>query len=364
MREVVDHFRGRPLLFLFGFVGTWVVARTALVPVAALDTRHLVEPYRLFDAERARGSSVSLATGVTAVVSPAVERVDQVRDKRAVFPFVAHKGEVQSVAKQPLHGKSFPKAAHQSPPFILSKSDGGAQTLAAVAPQRQPVIAARIEPLPRESDRWSGSAWLLWRQGSNIAPSGNVSPRYGASQAGMRLAYRLDQASSLEVYGRATAALQSKGKDIAIGAAIKPLRKMNVAVAAEYRFALDGATKSGPALMSYGGFGPTSVGKGWTAEGYGQAGVVGVKSPIPFADGSVRVKREVARVSEVPIAIGAGGWAGTDNETSRLDIGPMLDADLKPVTGVPLRASLDWRQRVAGSALPDSGVAFTLVTDF
>lgn len=364
MREVVDHFRGRPLLFLFGFVGTWVVARTALVPMAALDTRHLIEPYRLFDAKRGRGSPVLLATGVTAVVSPAVERRTQARRKTAMFPFIAHKDAIQSVSKLSSHGKSDPNTAYQSPSFVLSKSDGGAQTLAAIAPQRQPAIAARIEPLPREGDRWSGSGWLLWRQGSNALSSGNVSPRYGASQAGMRLAYRLDQASSMEVYGRATAALQSKGKDIAAGVAIKPLRKMNVAVAAEYRFALDGATKSGPALMSYGGFGPTSVGKGWTAEGYGQVGVVGVKSPIPFADGSVRVKREVARISEVPIAIGAGGWAGADNETSRLDVGPMMDADLKPVTGVPLRASLDWRQRVAGSALPDSGVAFTLATDF
>ena len=180
----------------------------------------------------------------------------------------------------------------------------------------------------------------------------------------MRLAYRVEGDGRVELYGRATAALQSRGKDVAAGVAVKPLRGANVALAAEYRQAVDDNARSGPALMTYGGFGPTNLGQGWTAEGYGQAGVVGVREAVAFADGSVRVKRKIAVVGAVPVSMGAGAWAGAQDDSARLDIGPTVDFDLTALAKSPLRASIDWRQRVAGKAVPDSGVAVTIATDF
>lgn len=180
----------------------------------------------------------------------------------------------------------------------------------------------------------------------------------------MRIAYRLDDANRVEIYGRATAALQSDGKDVAAGIAVKPMRNVNVTLAAEYRQALDKNARSGPALMTYGGFGPRPLGLGWTAEGYAQAGVVGLNKPLAFADGAVRIKRPIAAIGPMPLSVGAGAWGGAQDDSKRVDVGPMVDFDLTQITKAPIRASLDWRQRVAGKATPDSGIAVTLAADF
>ena len=63
------------------------------------------------------------------------------------------------------------------------------------------------------------------------------------------------------------------------------------------------------------------------------------------------------------LSLGAGSWGGIQRDASRLDVGPTLRLDLT-VGEVPARVSVDWRERVAGDAAPESGVAATLSTRF
>jgi hypothetical protein len=56
-------------------------------------------------------------------------------------------------------------------------------------------------------------------------------------------------------------------------------------------------------------------------------------------------------------------WGAAQPGAARLDLGPTLTADMRGDATSP-RLALDWRQRVAGDALPPSGPALTLAVDF
>jgi hypothetical protein len=93
-------------------------------------------------------------------------------------------------------------------------------------------------------------------------------------------------------------------------------------------------------------------------EAYGQAGLVGVDKPDLFADGAIRASTPLG-----PVEAGAGAWGGAQPGAARFDIGPQASIRL-PIGRTAIRASAEWRFRVAGDAAPDSGPAFTLSTDF
>lgn len=372
MGEAANSYQGLPIRFLFGFVGLWVVMRPLVFDLDRQDED--IPPYRAFALYQPKNASAAEAPFSEKVGAPLFTRP-------MVQPPVRLLGELHFGAS-PMVARDSVRPPPASPTRSLSKDKaqwaGVINAVPSVAPvvpaamPKQDVPPVQVSQKPTNNrptpsiDRLSASAWVLWRDGSGDtgANANVVSPRYGASQAGVRLTYRVDGDGRVELYGRATAALQSRGKDVAAGVAVKPLRGANVALAAEYRQALDDNARSGPALMTYGGFGPNNLGQGWAAEGYGQAGVVGVRKTVAFADGSVRVKRKIAAVGTVPVSMGAGAWAGAQDDSARLDIGPMVDFDLTALIKSPMRASIDWRQRVAGKAVPDSGVAVTIATDF
>ena len=109
--------------------------------------------------------------------------------------------------------------------------------------------------------------------------------------------------------------------------------------------------------------------------GYGQAGIVGFSDPQPFFDLQLVGQRRVAGSADRPIALGAGIWAGGQQNrraekatgrpdwTYRLDAGPRASIAL-PVPDANMSLALDWRQRLAGNAEPESGAVVTLATSF
>lgn len=219
---------------------------------------------------------------------------------------------------------------------------------------------------PAKSNPWSLSAWMLWRQDGTRTrrPDGGSIPLYGASQVGARLAYRFQTVRPVELYARASAPLRLKeGKEIAIGGAILPFKRANIAVAVEQRFRLDGENRSAPAVLVYGGFGPKTIGP-IEAEGYAQTGMVGFRDPNLFADGALVARKQVTRLGDAPLYVGAGIWGGAQRGASRVDIGPRIGVDVPMKDGPNLRFAVDWRQRVAGPAHPASGLALSLGTDF
>ena len=97
--------------------------------------------------------------------------------------------------------------------------------------------------------------------------------------------------------------------------------------------------------------------------GYAQAGVVGMKSRDAFVDAALRAERTVRNFGSAKLDLGLGVWGGTQPDVSRLDIGP--SAALRFRLGkASMRASAEWRERVAGRARPGSGPALTLGLDY
>jgi hypothetical protein len=132
---------------------------------------------------------------------------------------------------------------------------------------------------------------------------------------------------------------------------------------AEQRIGLDSGVRGGTTLGAVGGIGPVVVFDRVSLEGYGQTGVILRDGGVGFADGSLRLRRRIARVGPVDVTVGGGSWGGIQPGVSRLDVGPTLGVDL-PVARHALRLSVDWRERVVGNAAPSSGLAVTLGADF
>ena len=56
----------------------------------------------------------------------------------------------------------------------------------------------------------------------------------------------------------------------------------------------------------------------------------------PFADGALRVTREVAVTGEARLALGAGAWGAAQRDAARMDIGPTAVTTV-PIAGQSLR---------------------------
>ena len=205
-------------------------------------------------------------------------------------------------------------------------------------------------------DRWSGSAWLLLR-------AGTPSPAFGGQLAGSQGGVRVTYAASdhLALVARLTAPTRDPGREASFGVEWH-LSRLPVRLVVEQRIALD-RTHGGPAIGVIGGAGPAPVGAGFSVAGYGQAGVIKRQRAEPFAEGAVRIAHAAHVFGPARVDIGAGIWGGVQRDAARVDIGPSLGLSL-PVGEASLRATLDWRQRMAGHARPGSGLAVTLGGDF
>lgn len=215
-------------------------------------------------------------------------------------------------------------------------------------------------PTAGSSSRWSGSFWLIARDGRGLGASLTGS-QLGGSQAGARLAYAIGQAQRVAIVGRIASPLAGAGQEGAIGIEWRPTH-LPVRLVAEQRIGINGAA-GGPSVAIVGGINPLPIAGGFRLEGYGQAGIIGRNGVIGYADGAVRVHRQVAMIGESPIDVGGGGWGAIQPGAARLDLGPSIGARL-PLGTNGLRVSLDWRQRVTGLARPGSGPALSIGTDF
>jgi hypothetical protein len=344
-----------PIRFLVAVVGCWVGARTLLLwsergpepPLAPLASR--IVP----DAPPAAAPAEAPALPVPA--------------ERAGWPgeeiprFAPRLAAAASVPRSPAPAPARAEmagtgAALQHPaPFVAGHA----------APPAAPVTYPPLAPASRQTasappGRWSGSAWLFVRPDAGaggLAPGGTL----GGSQAGGRVAYRLnaDSRRPLAVAARLYVPLERpQGAEAALGLDWQPLSRVPIHILAERRERIGREGRSDFALTLYAGGERRMLRHRVRVEAYGQAGVVGLDRPDLFADGLVRAGTAIG-----PLEVGAGAWGGAQPGAARLDIGPQASIRL-PVGRTAVRASAEWRFRVAGDAAPDSGPAFTLSTDF
>lgn len=254
--------------------------------------------------------------------------------------------------------------------FIHPDDGGGAHDFARFAPgnvSRPPAEAALAAPAvaPAGDGRWRGSAWTFWRGGGDAPVAGGG--QLGGSQAGIRIDRAIGRigGGAAGVYGRASAALdQPHAGEAALGLAWSPARGLPVTVAIERRQRIGAGGRSAFAAYVAGGLDPTDIGAELMLEGYGQAGIVGFARPDAFVDGALSLTRSLtAPDAERGIAVGASISGGAQPGAARLDVGPQVQMRL-PLGRDRARLSAEWRERIAGAALPASGPAVTLIGEF
>lgn len=175
---------------------------------------------------------------------------------------------------------------------------------------------------------------------------------------GVRLMRRFDSKGDLSASLRLSTPWQGIGREMAVGVDWRPIRRLPVRLLVEQRIALDSG-QNAPAALIVGGIGPRPVAPGLTLTAYAQAGAVERGRIEPFADGAARIG--LALTPGLDVALGA--WGGAQRDAQRLDVGPSLGIAI-PTAGRRTRLSLDWRERVAGRAAPNSGPALSLAGDF
>ena len=335
---------GRPLRFLVLVMVGWVGVRALMLWPSASITM----------SSAPAGKPIASSAKVTEIRLPVVAA--------AATPPSSGRGVAVFSALYPLIVQD---ARHSA--FLAYRPLPAAESAPATAPttgQRPPGLVAGL-PAPLEKSansrsRLFGSFWLFARGGNGLV--GAVpGVQLGGSQAGVRLAYALTEDRRLAIAARAASPIGRGMRELAIGVEWQPTR-LPVRIVAEQRFALNEG-RGGPSLSVVGGAGPLPLVAGFDLEGYGQAGIIGRGKGEAFVDGAMRVARPVARLGGVQLDLGAGAWGAAQKGASRFDIGPSVSARL-PIGKQPVRLSLDWRQRIAGNATPDSGPVLTLGADF
>ena len=219
--------------------------------------------------------------------------------------------------------------------------------------------------IQRQLGGWALAGWVYLREGSGTAPETiGAASQLGGSQAGVRLGYGFGDSGRARAYGRVTVAVERpQQRDVAFGLAYAPLAHLPVDIAIEQRIAAGKEGRTALAIMASGGVSEVALPAGFRLDAYAQAGVVGARRHDGFADAAIVVDRRVGADEQSPLRVGALAAGAVQPGAARVDVGPRLTLRL-PEVGEGSRIALDWRQRVAGDARPESGLALTLASDF
>ena len=347
---------GAPLRFLGLTLGLWIGVRVAVASSLVAQVLGGAADGRPEPAGRTgnpRLKYVAHAGGIARLVPGSVRRLDRV-----------------PIIRRDLDGTWSPEPVTTSQAFATAAASLPIMTAASAGADRRVSVAAAntVSASPHEGrDRWSASAWLFWRAQGGGRSLGSGS-QLGGSQAGARIERALGRVGPgrglpLSGYARVTTALRGPmAPEAAIGVAVRPLSgRVPVIIGIERRFAFDRNGRNAFALVAAGGLNPTRVIGTIAAEGYAQAGMVGLWRRDPFIDGRLSLTAPLGRGKTTRAGVSLSG--GAQPGAARLDIGPAFETRL-PLGRVRPRLTVEWRQRIAGKALPGSGVAVTLANDF
>ncbi len=221
--------------------------------------------------------------------------------------------------------------------------------------------------------RWFGEGWALVRAAPTDPAAGLAAqPVLGGGQTGAALGYTFNPLGRMPValIGRlnagtdATGAMDRRTAQAAVGLRIQPLP--GVALAAERLISAgDLARDDWLVRLSGGGQLGFRAAVPWQLEGYGEASLVGNGDWL--AGGQLLGRTRLWQRPGLDVAAGLGAWSSvqsTGGDTiGRVDIGPT--AAVRVNRGrVAFAVSADYRQRVAGTAAPESGPVLTVSTAF
>ncbi|MBU0557743.1 MAG: hypothetical protein KKD64_08960 [Alphaproteobacteria bacterium] len=346
---------GQPLRFLAVVLGCWVCIRGAMLLWPIWATGDPLKP-RL-----AVIASVDADGAVPSIFRSDSGQVEQLsvpaQAGGLILPRRTRAGSLTGSAAQALRAASGVSPAAEPSTVAASMAKGVSVTMITV-----PTGAGASAGRP--NSRWSGQAWLLWRPDAGGGRA--FAPLLGGSQAGVRIDYRLTSgaAGTFSLYGRASRALERPfAEEGAVGLAWRPA-SWPVSLMVERRQRLGPGGRNGFAVLAAGGLNPTEIAPHVEAEGYAQAGFVGLPGGDGFADGKGTLSyRLMPQNDRLSVNVGGALSGSVQPGARRLDVGPEVRLRL-PSGRHALRLSAEWRMRVAGNARPASGPAVTLVTDF
>ena len=210
-------------------------------------------------------------------------------------------------------------------------------------------------------------AYSFWRPG-DTAQGVLGNGQYGGSQSALLMTIPLlrhkseRSISRLSLVGRVSVSHDDlREREWAAGLSWRPLAAFPAQLSLERRFRPD--RPDAVAAFVSGGHDGTSLPLGFALDGYGQAGFVTGKSGGGFADAQLHILKNIASDGHAKLAVGAGAWAGGQNDIMRVDIGPSVRANLQ-AGATSLRLDASWRFRIVGNARPGDGPAVTLSTSF
>jgi hypothetical protein len=362
--------RGQPLLFFAMVLGGWLVLRVLLweAPFAGLAPARVVGA-NLPPPQTAmrRAPAVHPAAAKPARYGRTDEPPARHFAATRALAGLARRTQPQShLAAAPPENPTVP--AHDTADCRACRQDAAEGIFLAEPTQADQCQSAdRFARSSPGVPRWSGDAWLFLRRDS-AAPLVAGRPAYGRSQAGAVLRYRLAPASGHRpvLYARATRALAgTREGELAAGFAARPLPGLPVSLSAEARVHDSVAgSEVRPAAFAVTELPPARLPLGFRAELYAQAGYVGGRFATAFADGQVRVDRQVVPIGEnAELRVGGALSGGAQKHAERLDVGPSAVVSFR-LGEANSRLALDYRFRVAGDAEPRSGPALTFSAGF
>jgi hypothetical protein len=240
----------------------------------------------------------------------------------------------------------------ESPYSRLASMSLGQGRSSVVPIQSTPVLTAN------RIDRVQVSAWALVRNQQagavgpgSLASSGNL----GGSQTGARLTYAFTRQIAASL--RTSSDLGRRGFEVAAGVRVQPLAGIPIWLTAERRQRIGQfGGRNAFAIFADGGLYQRPLPWQLNLDAYLQGGIVGMRSRDLFVDGAFAVTRPVYK----NFSAGFGVWGGAQPGLYRVDGGPRISMKVRK----NVRVHFDWRQRLAGNALPGSGPAITLGADF
>ena len=231
-------------------------------------------------------------------------------------------------------------------------------------PSHQSSVVAPAQSLPEalernRIDRVQVSAWALLRaQSASVAGTQPLATggSLGASQAGARLTYNFTR--QIAASFRTSSDVGRRGGEVAAGVRVQPVPGIPLWIDAERRQRVGsfGGGRSAFALFFEAGVYDRPMPLHFLLDSYLQGGVVGARSRDKFIDGALTITRPVYK----QFSAGLGIWGGAQPGVYRVDAGPRVTMKVRN----NVRVHFDWRQRLAGKALPGSGPAITLAGDF
>lgn len=399
-------YQARPLLYVAGLVGAWVIARVliTLATTPANDTNiKWLKPIQISDNDYV-GVNINPSADISPLIPSAQPSEHRVKPSQfsAYLGFDSANPNAASfaniTARQTFGGGPIPNSIEsllffnglternaalkrpnaRVPPNIWTQNSSAVRNAVRnrvdhnnpsllanglIADLDANRLAGRNAAKTRHnlSSRLSAYAYIFARSGDGNADA--LGARYGGSQAAFQAAYRINtgQKNIWQATVRAQTALGSNDSEIAAGVRYKPNEKFPIAVVAERRLRL--SSPDGYALYAAGGKSAIDLPVDFKLDVYGQAGLSTAGPDTLFFDGSANVQRPVHSAGNVTISAGGGAWTGGQSGVTRLDVGPSVSVTVSTAKK-NFRISGDWRERVSGNATPSSGAAITLSTDF